>query len=146
MSWRLSQFRLHGPSLGSRNFNNFQLFADEDVELIGIQMSQNVKSSRDVNIRGKTTDTSRKDDNIGKKKRGRAIATKSKGAPKKKVDEVDLGDSEGKEEAPIKWQDYEIETLIAICGEMEEKFAKSVRKQGMYLYTRLIVVNFKSIN
>ena len=35
-----------------------------------------------------------------------------------------LGDSEGEEEAQIKWRDYEIETLIAICGEMEEEFVK----------------------
>ncbi len=52
---------------------------------------------------------------------------------KAKVVEVDLEDSEGEEEAPIKWRDYEIETLIAIRGEMEEEFAKSARKQGMYL-------------
>ena len=34
----------------------------------------------------------------------RAVATKSKGAQKKKarVDEVELGDSEGEEETPIK--------------------------------------------
>jgi hypothetical protein len=58
------------------------------------------------------------------------MTTKSKGAQKKtRVDEVELGDSEGEEEAPIKWRDYEIETLIAIRGEMEEEFAKSTRKQ-----------------
>ena len=51
---------------------------------------------------------------------------------KTKVDEIDLGYSEGEEEAPIKWRDYEIETLIAIRGEMEEEFAKSARKQGMF--------------
>jgi hypothetical protein len=43
-----------------------------------------------------------------------------------------LGDSEGEEEALIKWRDYEIETLIAIRGEMEEEFAKSARKQGFF--------------
>jgi hypothetical protein len=52
---------------------------------------------------------------------------------KTKVDEVELGDSEGEEEAPIKWRDYEIETLIAIRGEMEEEFAKSARKQGIII-------------
>jgi hypothetical protein len=41
---------------------------------------------------------------------------------------VELGDLEGEEEAPIKWRDYEIETLIAIRGEMEEKFANFGRK------------------
>ena len=37
---------LRGPSLGSRNFNNFQLFNDEDVEVIGTQMPQHVEGSR----------------------------------------------------------------------------------------------------
>ena len=40
-----------------------------------------------------------------------------------KVDEVELGYSEGEEETPIKWQNYEIETLIIIRGKMEEKIA-----------------------
>ena len=40
-----TQFGLHRPSLGSRNFNNFQLFNDEDLEVIGTQMSQHVESS-----------------------------------------------------------------------------------------------------
>ena len=72
-------------------------------------------------MRGEAEDVSRKKDDISKKKRGRATSTKSKVAPKKtKIDEVELGDSEGEEEAPIKWRDYEIETLIAICGEMKE--------------------------
>ena len=34
---------------------------------------------------------------------------------------MNLEDSEGEEEAPIKWRDYEIETLIAIRGEMDQK-------------------------
>ena len=33
---------------------------------------------------------------------------------------MELGDSEGEEDAPIKWRDYEIQTLIAIRGEMEK--------------------------
>jgi hypothetical protein len=45
---------------------------------------------------------------------------------------VELGDSEGEEEAPIKWQNYEIETFIAIRGEIEEEFAKFARKQGIF--------------
>ena len=51
---------------------------------------------------------------------------------KTRVDEVELEDSEGEEEIPIKWRDYEIETLIVIRGEMEEEFAKTARKQGMH--------------
>jgi hypothetical protein len=135
MSWNQPQFGVHGPSLGSRNFNNFQLYNDEDVEVIGTQMQQYVEDSREMSMREEAENVSRKEADIGKKKRGRPVGAKSKAAPKKKakVVEVDLGDSEGEEEAPIKWRDYEIETLIAIRGEMEEEFAKSARKQGMYL-------------
>jgi hypothetical protein len=81
------------------------LFNDEDVEVIGTQMPQYVEGSREVSMRGEAEDVSRKEDDIGKKKRGRVVATKSKGAAKKRarVDEVELGDSEGEEEAPIKW-------------------------------------------
>ena len=46
-------------------------------------MPQHVESSREMSMRGKTEDVSRKDDDIGKKKRGRAVTTKSKGAQKK---------------------------------------------------------------
>ena len=63
------------------------------------------------------------------------------------VDEVELGDLEGEEETPIKWRNYEIETLIAIRGEMEEEFAKSTRKQGMhfiYVLSSLIFYMIKS--
>ena len=78
---------------------------------------------------------------------GRTVASKSKGAQNKKIDEVELGDLEGEEETPIKWRDYEIETLIAICGEMEEEFAKSARKQDMNLCIKNIdnfLINAKS--
>ena len=57
---------------------------------------------------------------------------------------MELGDLEGEEEALIKWRDYKTETLIAIRGEMEEEYAKSARKQGIYLYTRLVVIVFKA--
>lgn len=50
---------------------------------------------------------------------------------KAKIDQFEMGDQEGEEEASIKLQDYEIKTLIAICGEMEEEFVKSARKQCM---------------
>ena len=52
----------------------------------------------------------------------------------------------GEEEALIKWWDYEIEILIAICGEMEQEFANFARKQTMYLYITLIIVHLKNIN
>ena len=63
---------------------------------------------------------------------GQWLQNRKEHKKKAKVDEIDLGDSEGEEEAPIKWRDYEIETLIAIRGEMEEEFTKSTRKQGMH--------------
>ena len=84
MSWSQPQFGLHGPSLGSRNFNNFQLFNEEDVEVIGTQMPQHIEGSREMSMREEAEDVSRKEDEIGKKKRGRAVATKSKGVPRKK--------------------------------------------------------------
>jgi hypothetical protein len=31
----------------------------------------------------------------------------------------------------VKWKDIEVETLIAIRGEMEEEFSKTANKQGM---------------
>ena len=50
------------------------------------------------------------------KKNGESIL-KSKG----------IRDMEGENEVPIKWQDYEINTLVAIRGVIE-KISKSTRK------------------
>ena len=60
MSWSQPQFELDGPLLGSKNFNNFQLFNDKDVEVIEIQMSQNAEGSRDMSNRGEAEDTTTK--------------------------------------------------------------------------------------
>ena len=49
-----------------------------------------------------------------------------------------LGDSEGEDKASIKWRDYDIETLIAIRGKMEEKIVKFARKQGINSYIKNI--------
>jgi hypothetical protein len=100
MSWSQSQYKLHRSSLGCKNFNTFQDFNDEDVEMIETQMQQHVEGSRGMSMRGEVEITTRKDDDIGKKKRGRAMTTKSKGAQNEeaRVDEVELGDSEGEEE------------------------------------------------
>ena len=67
---------MHGPSLGSRNFNHFQLFNDENVEVIGTQMPQNVESNRDMSMTWEAEDTTRKEDDIEKKKRGIIVASK----------------------------------------------------------------------
>ena len=84
VSWSQPQFGLHGPSLESRNFNHFQLFNDEDVEVIGIQMPQNIEGSRDMNMRGEAEDTTKKDDDTGKKKNDKILALKTKKNTEKK--------------------------------------------------------------
>ena len=60
MLWRQPQFGLHKPSLENRNFNNFQLFNDEDVEVIGTQMPQHVKGIIEISMRRETEDFTRK--------------------------------------------------------------------------------------
>jgi hypothetical protein len=62
-------------------------------------------------------ETIKKEDNLGKKKKGRISVFKSKGGPKKKArsDEMVSVNLEGEEEVPKKWRDYEIYTLTAIC-------------------------------
>jgi hypothetical protein len=84
MSWSQAQFILHGSSIGSRNFNTFQFFYNEDVEIIGTQVQQHVEGNRDMSMRGEAKNITMKDDDIGKKMRSRAVATKSKGVQKKK--------------------------------------------------------------
>ena len=64
MSWSQPQFGLYGSSLRSRNFNDFQLFNDEDMEAIKTQMPQNVKGSRDVSMRGEAKDFIRKEEKM----------------------------------------------------------------------------------
>ena len=59
---------------------------------------------------------------------GQYLQNKKEHRKKTKVDEVELGDSEGEKEAPIKWPDYGIETLIAI-DKVEEEFPKSEKKK-----------------
>lgn len=51
-----------------------------------------------------------------------------------------LGDSEAEDEAPIKWWDIDIETLLAICGKMEEDFVKSIWEKCMKLFDWIIDV------
>jgi hypothetical protein len=48
---------------------------------------------------------------------------------------VDLdGDSSSEGEGSArKWRDYEVETSIAIRGEMEEEFLRCAKKQGLLL-------------
>lgn len=54
-------------------------------------------------------------------------------AAKKKLkgNEESGSDWEGEKKNGVKWQIFEIETLIAIRREMDEEFAKCGKKQGM---------------
>ena len=52
-------------------------------------MPQRIEDSRELSMRGEPEDVSKKKDYIGTKKRGRTVATKSKGTKGTKVDEVE---------------------------------------------------------
>jgi hypothetical protein len=57
----------------------------------------------------------------------------TKKATKEVVDLDGGSSSEGEGSAPIKWRDYEVVTLIAIWGGMEEEFSRCAIKQGLLL-------------
>jgi len=59
----------------------------------------------------------------GKEKKPR-VATKKKDFFSKSNEEKNNG---------VKWKDLEVDTLIAIQGEMDAKFSKSAKKQGMLI-------------
>ena len=59
-------------------------------------------------------------------------ALKSKAAPKKKIAKVKV-ESEGDGDGVRGWLDSEIFQLIALCGEMELKFVRNGKKQGIFL-------------
>lgn len=52
----------------------------------------------------------------------------------KKIYKIELVDLEGDEETPIKWRDFEIETLVAVQNGMDNEFHQLTRKQGMKKY------------
>ena len=62
---------MHVPSLGSMKLNKFQLFnnAYVEVEVIGSQLQQNVEESKNMIIRREVEKTTKKEDNLGNKKR-----------------------------------------------------------------------------
>jgi hypothetical protein len=70
------------------------------------------------------------------KKNGRTIkegATTKEGAKKvKKTDVIEVGESDEDEMGRVKWKDFEVHQLIVIREEMEEEFAKSANKQGIF--------------
>lgn len=55
---------------------------------------------------------------------------------KEKNDWIGLDESKGEEHIPIKWWDYEIETFVAICGEMEQEYAKPTRKYSKWKWKK----------
>ena len=65
------------------------------------------------------------------KERGRP--SKEKTVTKKaKINIIDLEDMEDVEDTKTKWKDFEVETLIALRGEMDEEFARTANKQGNF--------------
>ncbi len=79
-----------------------------------------------------------------KKEEGKApkSAPKRKGRPPKgktltkkaKTSIIDLEGMEDEEDTKIKWRDFEVETLIALRGEMDEEFARAANKQGKFFF------------
>jgi hypothetical protein len=64
------------------------------------------------------------------KKRGRI--TKEEAKKVKKADVIEVVESDEDETGRVKWKDFEVHRFIAIRGEMEEEFAKSVNKQSIF--------------
>ena len=66
------------------------------------------------------------------------MASKEGARKMKKNDVIEVGESDDDEEeetARTKWKDFEVHTLIAIRGEMDEEFAKTANKQGKIFKT-----------
>ena len=63
---------------------------------------------------------------VGKKRRTTKVGSKNV----KKIDVIEVEESDEKEMRRVKWKDFEVHQLIAIREEMEEEFAKSSNKQG----------------
>ena len=64
------------------------------------------------------------------RKKARTTPAEKKTKKKRKKSIIELGLDEEEEVAFMKWKDIEVETLIAIRGEMEEEFSKTANKQG----------------
>jgi hypothetical protein len=91
-------------------------------------------------LNGEDIPTSKKRGQPSKGRKASAPPKKKKCSTKKAtkgVVDLDGGSSlEGEESAPTKWRDYEVETLIAIWGEIKEEFTTFAKK------TRSVVVVF----
>ena len=70
---------------------------------------------------------------VAGRKRGRVTKETTKKMKKgDKKNMIEIGESEEEEEemTRIKWKDFEVHHLIAIRGEMDEEFTKTVNKQS----------------
>ncbi len=65
------------------------------------------------------------------KKRGRPPKEKTI-VKKAKTSIIDLEDIDDVEDSKTKWRDFEVETLIALRGEMDDEFARAANKQGFF--------------
>ena len=65
------------------------------------------------------------------KKRGRTTKEGSKKV--RKMDVIEVRESNEEEMKRMKWNDFEVHKLIVIREEMEEEFAKLANKQGKFL-------------
>ena len=63
---------------------------------------------------------------VGKKRRTTKVGSKNV----KKIDVIEVEESDEKEMRRVKWKDFEVHQLIATREEMEEEFAKASNKQG----------------
>lgn len=99
--------------------------------MIESQMPQTIKSSRNMSMRRVVKVTTSNKPILARRREIGQQFRNRKEYQGKKIDEIELGTSEGEEKDPIKWWNYDIKTLIAIHSAMKEEFAKLGRNQGM---------------
>ena len=80
---------------------------------------------------------------VARRKRGRVTKETTKKMKKgDKKNTIEIGESEEEEEEEmtrIKWKDFKVHHLIAIRGEIDEEFTKTINKQGKFF---LEFINF----
>ena len=121
--------------------------SERELEEIGTQIPHTEFMRGKEILEVKQEEGARKVSEAPPKKRGRPRKEKTavKEKPKKKVKAtvIELEESDEEDTTPTKWKDYEVETLIAIRGEMDEEFARTTNKQHMeFLYFSGKTLNF----
>jgi hypothetical protein len=114
----------HGPNLFSSSSSAFRPPSLVPPSTVGAEILQ-VKEEVATAAKG-----------VGKK-RGRPLKEKAtpRGKAKKtptKTDVIELGESDEEGVASVKWRDFEVHHLIAIRGEMDDEFARTANKQGIF--------------